>query len=292
MQLVWFITGASSGLGFALTERILARGDRVVATARNPRALDALLSHPDTDKSRIHVLKLDITSPFAILQETAQKAVEKWGRVDVLVNNAGIGGEVGASEELGVDWLMHVMKTNYAGTVNVTNALLPHMRSQRAGTVVLLGSRSAYRNEFLGPVAYAASKAAVHSYGETLSAEVAPFNICVTVVVPGTFDTPLAHPIIGTPIADYDSARAVLRQRVEAAKKMPNKGDPVKGMDALMDAVRGEGRAAGKAGLPLWLFLGSDCIADVKGRADRLTGVAEEWAAVGSGLGTEDPPAA
>ncbi len=129
------------------------------------------------------------------------------------------------------------------------------------------------------------------AYGETLSAEVAPFNIRVTVVVPGTFDTPLAHPIIGTPIADYDSARAVLRQRVEAAKNMPNKGDPTKGMDALMDAVRGDGRAAGKAGLPLWLFLGSDCIADVKGRADRLKSVAEEWLAVGSGLGQDDPAA-
>ncbi len=88
-------------MGFALTQRILARGDRVVATARNPGALDALLSHPDTDKSRIHVLKLDITAPFVTLQETAHQAVEKWGRVDVLVNNAGIGGEVGASEELG-----------------------------------------------------------------------------------------------------------------------------------------------------------------------------------------------
>lgn len=63
--------------------------------------MDPLLSHPDTDRSRIHVLKLDVTSPFAVLQEIAQKAVEKWGRVDVLVNNAGIGGEVGASEELG-----------------------------------------------------------------------------------------------------------------------------------------------------------------------------------------------
>ena len=76
------------------------------------------------------------------------------------------------------------------------------------------------------------------------------------------------------------------------AKNMPNKGDPVKGMDALMDAIRGEGRAAGKTGLPLWLFLGSDSIADIKSRADRLKSVAEEWTSVGSGLGTDDPPAA
>ena len=76
------------------------------------------------------------------------------------------------------------------------------------------------------------------------------------------------------------------------AKNMPNKGDSVKGMDALMDAIRCEGRAEGKTGLPLWLFLGSDSIADIKSRADRLKSVAEEWTSVGSGLGTDDPPAA
>lgn len=108
------------------------------------------------------------------------------------------------------------------------------------------------------------------------------------VVVPGTFDTLLAHPIIGRFIPDYDSAREELARRVEFAKKIPNKGDPAKGMDALVDVVRGEGRAEGKTGLPLWLFLGSDCIADIKARAARLQSTAEEWASVGSGLGKEE----
>lgn len=149
--------------------------------------------------------------------------------------------------------------------------------------------------------AYCASKAAVHctltphpilppdahdstAYGETLSAEVAEFNIRVTVVVPGAFDTGLALPLVGTPIADYDRAREVLRKRVEEREKMPIKGDPAKAMDALMDTVKGEGKAAGKGKPPLWLFLGSDCLVDVKARADKLKNVADDWADVGTGL--------
>ncbi|KAI0367715.1 NAD-P-binding protein [Pilatotrama ljubarskyi] len=290
-QLVWLITGASTGLGLALTERLLARGDRVVATARKSSLsrFEPLLARPDTDRSRILVLEFDITSPFDVLQRVVRNAVDHWGRIDVLVNNAGTSGATGPSEELGTDLMMQAMSTNYAGTINVTNAVLPYMRSRREGTVLLVGSRTGYRNEFLGPSAYAASKAAVHSYGETLSAELAPFNIRVCVVVPGAFDTGLALTIDGTPIPDYDKAREELRKRIEGRKRLPNQGDPVKGMDALVDAVRGEGKAKGKVGLPLWLFLGNDCLADVKARADELKMVAEEWADVGSGLGKDDP---
>ncbi|KAI0349880.1 NAD-P-binding protein [Trametes cingulata] len=297
-QLVWLITGASTGLGLALTERLLARGDRVVATARKSSLsrFEPLLSRPETDRTRIVILELDITSPLVVLQDVVKQAVDHWGRIDVLVNNAGIGGGVGPSEELRlrvhtslrVDLMLRVMTTNYAGTISITNAVLPHMRSRRAGTVLLVGSRTGYRNEFLGPSAYAASKAAVHSYGETLSAELAPFNIRVCVVVPGAFDTGLTLPVVGTPIPDYDEAREELRKRVEGRKRLPNQGDPVKGMNVLIDVVRGEGKAEGKGGLPLWLFLGSDCLADVKARADKLKRVAEEWADVGSGLGKDD----
>ncbi|KAI0666454.1 hypothetical protein C8Q78DRAFT_1059629 [Trametes maxima] len=184
--------------------------------------------------------------------------------------------------------MLDVMNVNYGGTLSVTHAVLPYMRERREGTILIIGSRSGYRNEFLGPSAYSASKAAVHAYGEVLSAEVAPFNIRVTVVVPGAFDTGLALPIVGTPIADYDQAREALRKRVEGRKNLPNQGDPVKGMEALVDAVRGEGRADGKGPLPLWLFLGSDCLADVQARADRLKKVAEEWKDVGSKLGKDD----
>ncbi|CDO68982.1 hypothetical protein BN946_scf184777.g12 [Trametes cinnabarina] len=150
-ELVWFVTGASRGLGLALTKRILARGDRVVATARNLNAFDPLLADPSTDRSRILILQLDVTSPADAVQGVVREAVEHWGRIDVLVNNAGMGGGVGPSEEQGVDHMMEVMRTNYTGTLSVTHAVLPHMRKRCAGTVLLFGSRTAYRNEFLGP---------------------------------------------------------------------------------------------------------------------------------------------
>ncbi|KAI0635368.1 NAD-P-binding protein [Trametes polyzona] len=288
-QLVWFITGASTGFGLALTKRILARGDRVIATARDTSRFDPLLSHPDTDRDRIHVLELDITSPFAIVQGVAQKAADRWDRIDVLVNNAGVGGGAAPSEELSIDLIVQVMKTNYLGTINVTNAVLPHMRKRREGTVLIFGSRTAYRNEFLGPSAYAASKAAVHSYGETLSAEVAEFNIRVAIVVPGAFATGFAPPLAEpAPIPDYDRAREELRKRLEDRDHAPNQGDPAKGMDALMDVVKGEGKAAGKGKMPLWLFLGDDSLSDVKARASKLLRTADEWADVGTGLGQDD----
>ncbi|OSC98877.1 NAD(P)-binding protein [Trametes coccinea BRFM310] len=290
-ELVWFVTGASKGLGLALTKRILARGDRVVATARNPRALEPLLADPATDRTRIFVLELDVTSPAETVRDTVSKAVEHWGRVDVLVNNAGMGGGVGPSEEQGVEHMMEVMRTNYMGTLNVTHAFLPHMRERRSGTILLFGSRTAYRNEFVGPSAYAASKAAVHAYGETLRAELAPFNVRVSVVVPGYFDSGLALPLVGTPIADYDAAREELKKRVAMRDRLPNPGDPEKGMEAIVDVVRGEGRAASHAPgvLPTWLFLGGDCLGDVKARAEKLTQVVDAWKDVGSGLGKEDP---
>ncbi|KAI0312669.1 NAD-P-binding protein [Amylostereum chailletii] len=287
--LVWLITGASTGLGLALTRRILARGDCVVATARDIRRFDPLLSDPDTDRTRIHVLHLDVTAAFSDIHDVITKAVARWGRVDVVVNNAGIA-RSGPSEELGTENFTQVMNTNFFGTLNVTNALLPHMRARKQGTVVIIGSRTAYRNEFLCsfPAAYAASKAAVHAYGETLSAELKPFNIRVTVVIPGSFDTGLVLPIVGTPLPDYDAAREELRRRMKDRENEKNKGDPEKGMNALMDVIRGEGRASGKDGWPLWLFLGDDAIEGIKVRTGSYTKTLDEWRNVGKGLGRDD----
>ncbi|KAI0312048.1 NAD-P-binding protein, partial [Amylostereum chailletii] len=282
-----FLPGASTGLGLALTRRILARGGFVVATARDVRRFEPLLSDPDIDRARIHILTLDVTAPFSELRDTVAKAVAQWGRVDVLVNNAGSNGGVGPSEELGIDNFMHVMKTNFTDTVSVTNALLPHMRARKEGTVVIVGSRTAYRNGFLVS-AYAASKAAIHSYGETLAAELKPFNVRVTIAIPGAFDTGMSLSVVGTPISDYDAAREELRRRLEARKKQKNIGDPAKGMDALVDVVLGEGRAQDKGGWPLWLFLGNDAIEGAETRAKELKATTNEWGSVGKDLGRDD----
>ncbi|KAI1792269.1 NAD-P-binding protein [Ganoderma leucocontextum] len=292
MQLVWLVTGASRGFGLALVKRILARGDCVIATARDASRFDPLLAQPDTDKTRILTLELDVTWSFDVLQETAKKAIDRWGRVDVVVNNAAYTVS-GPSEELGADMFMQFMRTNFAGPINVNNAFLPHMRARKSGTLVLFGGFAVYKSEFMGIGAYSTTKAAVHAYGETLSAELAQFNVRVLVVSPGTFDTSprMAVNVPARPIADYDAAREELRKRLAMRPRIPNMGDPAKGMDALVDVVRGEGKAEekGEGGkIPLWLFLGDDSIAAVKARAETLRGVAEEWKEVGTRLGKDD----
>ncbi|KAI0312047.1 NAD-P-binding protein, partial [Amylostereum chailletii] len=284
----------SSGLGLALTRRVILRGDLVVATARDITRFEPLLSDPIIDLTHIYVLTLDVTSPFSEIQDVITKAVAHWGRIDVLVNNAGKGG-VGLGEEIHrLDIRMQFMLVNYVGTVNVTNATLPYMRARREGTVLLIGSRSVYRNELAVSAVYIAMESMTFSthlvaYGETLSYEMLSFNIRVTVVAPGMFDTALGTPpIYGTPISDYDSLRDALRKRISDRTKTKNKGDPEKGMNALVDLVHAEGRAEGKEGWPLWLFLGDDSIADIRVRAAMLRETSIVWEGVGNRVGVDD----
>lgn len=228
---IWLITGTSSGLGLALVRRVLARGDRVIATARARAALEGgqgqegqegqegrfaepLLSLSDEwgtrGEDRLRLLELDVSAPFAEVQRQAEAAIAFWGRVDVLVNNAGtVGREFGPSEELGLEGMAAPFEVNFFGVVKVTNAFLPHMRSRGDGTIVIIGSRSVYFNEFPGVAAYAASKAAVHSYSETLSVELAPLNIRVLLVVPGAFDAGGIPPITET-LPGYERAHDVM----------------------------------------------------------------------------------
>ncbi|KAI0258844.1 hypothetical protein BC834DRAFT_909230 [Gloeopeniophorella convolvens] len=272
---VWFITGASAGLGLALTRSVLARGDYVIATARSLESFEELLEDISIDQTRLRVLTLDTTRA---------RGPHTWGRIDVLVNNAGTM-TYGASEELGAEGVMRDMQTNFVGPMNVTNAVLPHMRSRREGTVVFVGSRSAYRNQMIGMASYSASKAALHSYGETLAVELEPFSVRVIVTVPGGFKTNFNAPTrVGTPLEGYEGVRDFMDKAVPMYVKIP-KGDPALGMDALVDAVRGEGRAAGHGPPPLWLFLGEDSMRDVRLRSERLQATMDEWKDVGSNLG-------
>jgi len=281
---VWFITGASAGMGLALTRAVLTRGDYVIATARSLKAFDELRQDPKIDGTRLRFLTLDVTSPMGEIQERMDEALAIWGRIDVLVNNAGRL-TYGASEELGAEGIMQDMYTNFVGSINVTNAVLPSMRARRDGTVVFIGSRSAYRTTIPGAASYSASKAALHSYAETLSAELEHFNIRVTIAVPGGFATKINAPTrSGTPLAGYETLRAQLDKFVQNYAKIP-KGDPDLGMNALVDVVRCEGRAAGHGPPPIWLFLGEDSMRDMRLRMQAVQSVLEEWEDVGSNLG-------
>ncbi|KAI0259347.1 NAD-P-binding protein [Gloeopeniophorella convolvens] len=281
---VWLITGASAGLGLELTRTVLARGDNVIATARSVTKFNELYKDPTIDQTRLRVLSIDVTSPFAEIKQQVDAAASVWGRIDVLVNNAGVL-TFGATEEIGAEGMLNVMQTNFIGVVNITNAVLPYMRTQRSGTIVLIGSRSAFRSQMIGIASYSASKAAVHSYGETLSVELEPFGVRVLIAVPGTFNTNInSLSRAGTPISDYTEAHRFMDGMVEMYPTVP-KGDPVQGMAALVDVVRGEGRAAGHGEPPLWLFLGEDSIFDVRARMGKIQEAVDGWEDVGSNLG-------
>ncbi|KAH9059839.1 NAD-P-binding protein [Lactarius vividus] len=279
-----FASGASTGLGLALTRSVLGRGDYVIAAGRSLKSFNKLRQDPKFDGTRLRFLTLDVTSPTVEIKQRVDEALTIWGRIDVLVNNAGRI-TYGLSEELGAERIINDMNTNFVGPINVTNAVLPSMRGRRDGTIIFVGSRSAYRTQLTGVASYSASKAALHSYAETLSTELEHFNVRVTIAIPGGFATKFnALTLSGTPLAGYEALRDRLAKFGKNYAKIP-KGDPDLGMSALVDVVRCEGRAANHGPPPLWLFLGEDSMRDVRLRTQALQSALEEWKDVGSNLG-------
>ncbi|TFY50877.1 hypothetical protein EVG20_g11280 [Dentipellis fragilis] len=291
---VWLITGAASGLGASLVEAVLARGDKVIATARPAsreklRAVIDALPPRDRESNRIRPLDLDVTDTAESIRANMKTAIALWGRVDVLVNNAGtvVGG---VTEEEGAEAFLEQFKTNVFGVINATNAVLPHMRERRDGTVVIIGSRSAWAN-IPGVAQYSASKAAIHSYADTLAGELRHLNIRVLPVAPAAFRTQgfTAPTPLGQPIADYDPLRT---QLAEVVKKRilenPEVGDPRKGMEILVDVVRGEGRAAGRE-WPSLLFLGAEAQKQIRTKSAMWELNLQAWTDVGCDVLEERP---
>ncbi|KAJ3520425.1 hypothetical protein NM688_g9163 [Phlebia brevispora] len=272
-SMVWFITGASSGFGWSLAKILIARGDRVIASTRS---LDKVR---ELECATCKALYLDVTDSVEKIQKVADDAMKIWGRVDVVVNNAGFGAP-GFSEETGLQGFMHQFNANFFGVVNVSNAFLPYLRAQKSGTIVIVGSRHAWRavNPMTG--AYSASKAAVHAYGETLSAEIAPFGLRVLLVQPGAHRTNAisnarANTIIEKTIPEYEALRqkAFGKYAVQNGKQP---GDAVKAMQAVVDVVNGEGKAKGKP-WPLWLVLGVDAEEDMRKHLEVRAKNLEDW---------------
>ncbi|PBK66008.1 NAD-P-binding protein [Armillaria solidipes] len=281
-QLVWLITGTTSGLGRRLVTSVLARGDRVIATARSLEKLQGL--HPSKNSENLHLVQLDVTAGFDGVKTVIDDAVSKWGKIDVLVNNAGAG-YLGLVEESGTKMMREQFETNVFAVVDVTNAVLSHMRAQKEGTIVVIGSRSVWRADTAGIGTYAASKAAIHAIAESLIPEVEPFNIRVLVVAPGAFRTEGMYSIpfnVKNPISDYDDIRASSIARFGSVPGT-EPGDPVKAMETLVDTVRGEGSAEGKA-WPTWLLLGQDAEKDLRTKWDKLRTMLEEWGNVVRGV--------
>ena len=234
MSKVWFVTGSSRGLGRSFVEAALSRGDQVAATARNTAASTSWSPRTATRYSRS---QLDVTDKAAVF-ESVERAKEHFGRLDVIVNNAGYG-LVGAVEELTEQQLRDQLETNLFGAVWVIQAALPHLREQGGGHIIQISSVAGLIAMPLGG-AYYASKWALEGLSESLAQEVAGFGIKVTVVEPGGFATgsgknpdPLANGHMAEPNPVYDG----LRQRFAALAGKQPAGDPAAAARALLKLV-------------------------------------------------------
>jgi NAD(P)-dependent dehydrogenase (short-subunit alcohol dehydrogenase family) len=274
---VWFITGAGRGMGVEITRAALAAGHAVVATGRNTDALAQVLGASDD----LLVVRLDVTSPTDA-KDATQAAVERFGRIDVLVNNAG-NFYAGFFEEITPEDFRAQVETNLFGPVNVTRAVLPVMRSQRSGLVVQLSSTAGIRGgEFIA--AYAASKFGVEGWIESLTPEVAPFGIRTMLVEPGFFRTELLTPE-STSYAkpSIDDYAEKTRQTITAWNGMNGLqgGDPAKLAKALI-------QLASQDKPPLRWAAGADAIGALEQKAERLLAQANAYRELSSSLGYDD----
>jgi NAD(P)-dependent dehydrogenase (short-subunit alcohol dehydrogenase family) len=183
MSKVWLVTGSSSGLGRHIAEAVLASGDRLVATARDPRRLEDLI---ETYGDRVRTAPLDVVDEAAA-HAAVQVAVDAFGRLDVVVNNAGYG-DIAPFEQLSSERFKAVMDTNFYGVVNVTRAALPIMRKQKSGCILQISSVGG-RLARSGSTPYHAAKWAVGGFTESLAQEVAPFGVKVCALEPGGMRT-------------------------------------------------------------------------------------------------------
>ncbi|GCA50176.1 oxidoreductase (plasmid) [Sinorhizobium meliloti] len=265
----WFITGASRGFGALIAERALAKGDAVVATARSAQAItDRFASHPN-----LLAVSLDVTNEDQAAAAAAA-ATERFGRIDILLNNAGFG-LMGAVEEATAAEIEAVYRTNVFGLLNVTRAVLPHMREARSGRILNISSIGGYRGA-AGFGVYSSTKFAVEGLSEALHAELAPLGIHVTVIEPGYFRTDFldASSLSTSParIADYDgTAGRVRRAALELNHSQP--GDPSKLADVLVAFVD-------TASPPVRLPLGSDTVAAIEAKHAADARILAEWRSV------------
>ncbi len=246
---VWFITGASTGFGRLLAEEVLKRGDRVVATARDEAKVIDLTDRYPTEAL---ALELDVTVKDHILAGV-QDAIDAFGRIDVLVNNAGYG-LIGAAEEASDEEIEKIVATNVFGLVDVTRAVLPHMRAQKSGHILNLSSAAGVVGT-PGVSVYNLTKFAVEGFSEGLALEVGPLGIRVTLIEPGPFRTEFvgrSAVFAKERIADYDETAGKTRDWLKADDGK-QKGDPQKAIEAMI-------AVAEMSDPPLRLLLGKSAL--------------------------------
>jgi len=276
MKRVWFITGSSRGLGRSLTEAVLTAGDSVAATARNPEQLkDLQEQYPD----QILPLQLDVTVQEEISQAVAD-TIKHFGRIDVLVNNAGFG-ITGAAEAFTEEQVFSQLQTNLYAPITITRTVLPHMRTQRSGHILQISSVGG-RVGNAGLTIYQAAKFGLSGFSEALAKEVSPLGIKVTCVEPGGFRT------------DWAGASMTFAEKVEGYESTVDwvaeflkgdhfvaMGDPEKAAKVMIELI-------GHAEPPFHLLLGSEAVGIVKNAEAAKLAELEKWIAVSTSTDHDD----
>jgi NAD(P)-dependent dehydrogenase (short-subunit alcohol dehydrogenase family) len=261
---VWLITGCSTGFGRELVLAALDAGDQVMATARRPETLAGLA---EIGGGRLSTAALDVTDPASV-EAAVQATLAVFGRIDVLVNNAG-SMVLGAVEEVTMDDLRAQMEVNYFGAAQVTKVVLPLMRERGSGTIVQMSSLGGLRT-YPGYGAYHGAKWALEGLSETLAAEVAPLGVRVLIVEPGAFRTEFNRNIYKTAeIEAYrETSGATRRATEQLLDAEPN--DPVQGAAAILKALDSQDP-------PLRLLLGNDAVDGVRDHSDALLAEIAAW---------------
>ena len=274
---IWFVTGASSGFGRAITEAAVEAGDTVVAAVRRPAALDDLVAaHPGL----VDPVALDVTDGPAVDAAVAG-ALERHGGIDVLVNNAGRT-QVGAVEETTDDELRNLFDLHVFGPFSLTRAVLPHMRERGSGAIVMISSVGG-QVVMPGFGVYCATKFALEAVAETLAAEVAPFGIKVMAVEPGAFRTNLFGPGAAVMSAEnpaYAETVGATRRFVENGDGT-QPGDPAKAAAAIRTALAAETT-------PVRLPLGGDAVDGIIAHLDSVRAEVAAWEKVSRGTDFDD----
>jgi len=255
----WFITGASSGLGRILTEKLLARGDRVVATVRKANTVaDLKTRHPE----QLSVAIADMTDT-AGLRQAIDESFARLGRIDVIVSNAGYG-LFGAAEELTDAQIDQQIATNLTGSIQLIRAALPHLRTQGGGRIVQVASEGG-QIAYPGFSLYHATKWGIEGFVEALAKEVAPFGIDFVIIEPGPTKTNFGSGLVqAKPLPEYAGKPADELRRAFTSGSFPIKGDAARTVDAMISAADAKHP-------PLRLTLGSTAYASIsKALRERL----------------------
>src|SRR6201998_3589057 len=266
MSKIWLVTGSASGLGRNIAEAVLAAGHRLVATARDPRRLEDLVNKYG---DQIRAAALDVADEKAA-QASVQLAVEAFGRLDVVVNNAGYG-DIAPFEQLSPEKFKALMDTNFYGVVNVTRAALPIMRKQKSGCILQISSVGG-RLARPGSAGYHAAKWAVGGFTESLAQEVAPFGVKVCALEPGGMRTnwgARANKDIPKLLPEYEPSLGAIVKALASLWGQEN-SDPAKVAQVVL-------RLATSDHLPAHLLLGSDAVKYAGEAEAARTADAERW---------------